>query len=177
MAKLSNYAIDIDKMKALYENLKGHRPDIQVGVFQEKTARPDGPLTNADLAQTHELGAPEHGLPARSMLKVPIMDHAEEIMAPFKGKAEAYLQKGSLLNMWKLIGAAAEKVVLGAFKTDGYGKWAPLKYATLMAKLSGSLAKRKNKMGRIYAGQIGMGILIRTGELRRSFSSRVRLGT
>lgn len=175
MAKVSSYAIDIDKMKALLESLKT-RPDIQVGVFADKTARTDGPLTNADLAQIHELGAPQHGLPARSMLKVPIAEHASEIMEPFRGRAEAYLVKGTLLSMYKLVGVACEKVVLGAFKSEGYGKWAPLKYSTLLSKLKGSLRKRKSKIGQIYAGQVGQGILIRTGELRRAFSSRVRMG-
>lgn len=171
--------MDIRKMKDLIEGLKA-KAHIQVGVFTDKTARKDGGLTNADLAMYHELGAPEHGLPARSMLKVPLADHAQDILAPFKEQAQAFLVKGKLATLYKRIGVAAEKVVLGAFQTGGYGKWASLAYSTLLAKLNRgkkgrSLAKRKSIIGRIYAGQAGEAILIDTGELRRSFSSRVRM--
>ncbi len=42
-----------------------------------------------------------------------------------------------------------------------------------MAKLSGSLATRKAKLVKIFSGEIGMGILIRTAQLRKSFGSEV----
>ena len=166
--------MDIKKMERLAETLKT-KAVIQVGVFADKTARKSGKMTNAALAQIHELGSPEHGLPARSMLRIPIHDHAQEIMKPFIGKAEAFLAKGTLLQLYKKIGVACENVVLGAFTTGGYGKWPSLTYKTLMAKLKGSLAKRKSKIGQMYAGEIGEGILIRSGALRRAFSSRVRM--
>lgn len=164
--------MSIDKMKSLIEGLK-QRPDIQVGVFSGKTARPDGELTNAALAQIHEYGSPEHNIPPRSMLRVPIAEHSKEIMEPFKGQAESFLAKSSLLKLYKLIGVAAEKIVQQAFATGGFGKWASLKYATLLAKNKGSLKKRKGTLAQIYAGQVGEGILIDSGQLRRSFSSRV----
>lgn len=172
MAKQGSYRMDISKLTGFYEALKT-KPSIQVGVFSGKTARKDGALTNADLAMYHELGSPEHNLPARSMLKVPIADHAQEIMEPFKGKAEQFLYKSTLLNLYKLIGIAAEKVVIQAFATGGFGKWAPLTYGTLLAKLKGSLKVRKGKLAQIYSGQVGQGILIDTSQLRRAFSSRV----
>lgn len=187
--------MDIKKLQDLYEGLK-ETPHIEVGVFSGKSARSDGPLTNAALASIHEFGAPKAGIPPRSMLRVPIADHAKEIMAPARGKAEAFLKRGTLLQLYKTIGVAAEKIVLQAFQTGGFGKWPSLKYSTLLQKLRGphgarqverkgklvwinkkgrSLAKRKSLIGQIYAGQIGEGILIRTGQLRRSFSSRVRM--
>lgn len=177
MATKSSVAMDIKKMHSLIESLKT-KAVIQVGVFSKDTARKEGDLTNASLAAIHEFGAPEHGLPARSMLKVPISEHIQEIMSPFKGKAEAFLAKGTLLQLYKLIGIAAEKVVDGAFNSGGYGKWAPLKYETLLGKLRKghkSLHWRKLTIAHVYAGNIGMAILIRTGQLRRSFSSRVRM--
>lgn len=166
--------MNIKKLQELYKSLQ--KPAyISVGVFQSDSARKEGGLTNAELAMYHEYGSPAHGLPPRSMLKVPLTDHAQQVMAPFKGKAEAFLQTGTLLQLYKLIGIAAEKVVLGAFKTGGYGKWTSLKGSTLMAKLKGSLKKRKSKLGQIYAGQAGEGILIDTHQLARAFSSRVRM--
>lgn len=173
MASGGTVTMDLKKMQSLYEGLKT-KAVIQVGVFADKSARNDT-LTNASLAAIHEFGSPEHNLPARSMLKIPIADHAQEIMEPFKGKADSFLRKGTLLQLYKLIGVACEKVVDGAFQSGGYGKWAPLKYSTLLAKFKGNLKTRKGKLAQIYAGQVGEAILIKTGQLRRSFSSRVRM--
>ncbi len=177
MAKKGSVGMDIRKLNQLYEGLK-EKPTIQVGVFMAKTHRKVEGLSNADLAMIHEKGAPERGLPARSMLKVPLADHAQQVMGVAKGLAHMLADNGGPKRLWKLVGIAAEKVVLGAFSTGGYGKWPSLKYSTLLGKLKGSLATRRSKIGQMYAGQIGEGILIRTGQLRRAFSSRVimRLG-
>jgi hypothetical protein len=168
--------MDIKKMQDLYEGLK-HRPDIQVGVFQAKTDRKGVGLTNATLAAIHEFGAPEHGLPARSVLKTPIKDHIKDIMGSVKGKADMILKATDVKKFWDLVGVAAYKVVDGAFRTGGYGKWAPDSYKTLLAKLNKGkfrkLSARKSAIAQIYAGQVGMGILIDTSQLRRSYRSRV----
>lgn len=179
MPKKGFVNIDIKKLLSLAEGLK-HRPDIQVGVFSGKTARKSGDMTNADLARIHELGAPEHGLPARSMLRTPIMDHSQEIMAAVRGHAEEWIKESGHMKVWKLVGIAAEKIVLQAFATGGFGKWPALKYATLLAKLNRgkkgkSLSKRKGIIAQIYSGEVGMGILIDTSQLRRAFSSRVKM--
>lgn len=172
--KNSSYRMDIQKMKDLVESLKV-KATVQIGVFENKSARREGDFTNADLARIHEFGSPEHGLPARSMLHVPIAEHSAEIMSPIKGKSEEFLLKGKLEQLYKLMGTACEKVVDGAFQSGGYGKWAPLKYSTLLGKFKGNLKTRKGKLARIYTGEAGSAILIRTSQLRRAFSSRVKL--
>lgn len=173
MPKQGKVTISLDKLKSLYESLKT-KPSIEVGVFSAKDGRDDS-MTNATLAFIHEMGSPEHGLPPRSMLKVPLKDHINEIMAVAKGHGEEIVLQSGALRLWKLLGVAAEKVVIQAFQTGGFGKWAPLKYGTLLAKFSGSLKKRKGIIAKIYAGVAGAGILIRTRQLSRSFSSRVRM--
>lgn len=173
MPKTSKVTFNLDKLKELAETLK-QRPSIQVGVFAGKDNRKDAE-TNATLAAIHEFGAPEANIPARSMLRVPIKDHANKIMGEIKGKADWLLANGGPMRLWKSIGIAAENVVDDAFATGGFGKWAPLKYATLLAKLKGSLKKRKGTIGKIDKGEAGAGILIDTAQLRRSFSSRVRM--
>jgi phage gpG-like protein len=165
--------VSLDKLKDLYESLK-QRPSIEVGVFSNHDAR-DGSMTNATLAAIHEFGAPEHGLPMRSVLKQPIQEHAKQIMESVHDLAHKLITKEGAMQVWKLIGVAAEKIVIQAFDTGGFGKWAPLKYGTLLAKLKGSLKKRKGMIAQIYAGQAGSGILIASGQLRRSYSSRVRM--
>lgn len=170
--------MNIEKMRDLYDGLK-HRPSIQVGVFEAKTVRKKEGLTNAFIASVHEHGAPEHGIPQRSFLRIPIKDHAQEIMASIKGKADMILKTTHALGMWKLVGIAAEKVVDGAFQTGGYGKWAPDSYKTLLAKLNKgkfrNLHRRKLTIAHIFAGNIGMGILIDTQQLRRSITSQVKM--
>lgn len=164
--------MNLDKLKELAESLKT-MPHIEVGVFASKNSRKDAATTNASLASIHEHGDARHGLPARSILITPIKDHAKEIMASMKERAHMLLEQGKVVQMWKLMGIAAEKVILGAFRSGGYGKWAQLKPATILAKLKGSLKKRRGILAQIYSGEANSGILIDNNELRRSFSSRV----
>lgn len=171
--KRSTVKMDIEKLKRLAESFKTV-PHIEVGVFASKNARKDE-TTNATLAAIHEHGDSRHNLPPRSMLYVPIKDHAKQIMASMKEKAHQLVEQGKDTNVWKLIGIAAEKVVLGAFKTGGYGKWEPLKGSTIMGRLKGSLKKRKSDFGKVYTGEKKLAILINTAQLERSFSSRVRM--
>lgn len=171
MAKKGRVEMNLDKLKGLVESLKT-KPTVQVGVFSNKTGRRDD-MTNASLAAIHEFGDTRHGLPARSILITPLKDHAKEIMASVKGKAGELADKGKVAQLWKLTGIAAEKVILQAFSSGGFGKWAHLKGATILAKLHGSMKKRRATLAKVYSGQSGEGILIDTGELRRSFSSRV----
>jgi len=172
----SSWNMNLENLHKLKENLK-HRPCIQVGVFQKKDARKEEGMTNATLAAIHEFGAPEHGLAARSVLKVPISEHAKEIMESIKGKADMIVKATNIKSLWSLVGVACEKVISRAFDTGGYGKWAPLRYETLMKKLNKgkfrNLHRRKLTIAHIFAGNIGMGILIDRGELRKAYLSRV----
>lgn len=172
MPKQGKVFVDLDKLKGLVESLK-KVPHIQVGVFEAKTGRKKGGMTNAAVAAIHEYGAPQHGLPARSILRVPLRDNKARIMEPMKGKAIKLVKSSSAMQLWKEIGIACEKVVQQAFDTGGFGKWAPLRRSTLLAKLKGNLRKRQKLIDFIYQGQIGMGILIDTAQLRRAFKSRV----
>ncbi len=189
MARQPSVRMDIQKMRDLIDTLRSTRVAVRVGVVdgigryagtkaevgkkRKGGASADSHLTNAQLAKIHEFGSPQHGLPARSMLNVPLADHRDEWIAVFKNKAEAFLVRGKLMDLYALMGVAAEKIVDGAFRTGGYGKWPALTRRTLMAKLSGSLATRKAKLVKIFSGEIGMGILIRTAQLRKSFGSEV----
>ncbi len=178
MASKGSWHMNLDKLQDLKESLK-HRPVVQVGVFQKKDARKETGMTNATLAAIHEFGAPEHGLPARSVLRTPIAEHAKEIMESIKGKADMIVQATNIKSLWSLVGVAAEKVIEGAFQTGGYGKWAPDSYKTLMAKLNRgkfrNLHRRKLTIAHIFAGNIGMGILIDTAQLKKAYTSRVRM--
>lgn len=175
MSKQSSVHVDLEKLKTLGEALKV-KMAVQVGVLPGTNSRGDG-MTNATLAAIHEFGAPEHGLPPRSMLRTPLREHYAEILAAVKGKAYMLVISGGPRKLWDYLGVAAEKIVDKAFQTNGFGKWAPLKYATLMHKLRGSfksVKKRKKMIEEMSTGARGSGgILVDKGELRRSFTHRV----
>ena len=173
MAKKSEMRVDIEKLKRLAESLKV-KPHVDVGVFASKAARRETD-TNAYLAMVHEFGSPKHGLPPRSMLRVPIAEHAQQIMASVKGQAEQLVKEKGAKSLWDRVGKAAEKVVIGAFDTGGYGKWAPTKVKTTFGKLKGSMKRRLRTFYDVMHGKTGMGILVDTAQLKRSFSSRVRM--
>lgn len=166
--------MNLDGLIELRDTLK-NKPKLEVGVFGDRTYRNTGEMSNADIACVHEYGAPAVHIPARSFLKTPLAEHSEQIMAPFKNRIKELVKKEGLANVMKAVGVACLQVVDEAFRTGGYGKWAPLKGSTLMAKLKGSLKKRKNTLGKIYAGQVGEGILIDSRQLQRSMAFRVRM--
>lgn len=165
--------VDLNKLKGLYESLKT-RAAIEVGVFSDKNGRKDE-FSNATLAAIHEYGSPKHNLPARSVLKIPLKNHASDIMASIKGLAHAMLTRVESMKIYKTIGIACEKVIIQAFDTGGFGAWAPLRYSTILAKLTGSLKKRRKNLIKTYTGEHGQAILVDTGQLRRAYASRVRM--
>ena len=178
MGSKGSWHMNLEKLVSLKESLK-HRPVVQVGVFQKKDARKELGMTNATLAAIHEFGAPEHGLPARSVLVTPLKDHAAEIMAPLKDKAELIVKATNLKSLWSLVGIACEKVIDQAFQTGGFGKWAPDSFKTLMKKLNKgknrNVHRRRLTIGQIFAGNLGMGILEDTNQLKKAYTSRVRM--
>ena len=177
MAKRGKVVSSLEHLGDLYESLK-RQPSLEVGVLGGKSARTaDGKwngVTNADLACAHEYGVTQHGLPPRSILRTPLHDHRDRIMGSVAGMAEKLLDKDGTKALWSRVGVECIAVIEQAFDTGGFGKWASLKTATIMRKLKGSLKKRKGEIAKIYAGQVGQGILIDTGALRAAFSYRVR---
>jgi hypothetical protein len=178
MAKKGKIVSGMEKLGELVESLK-RQPSLEVGVLGNKSARSQttgkwNGVTNADLACAHEYGVPQHGLPPRSILRTPLHDHRDRILGSVKGMAEKLLDKQGTRAIWNRVGVECIAVIEEAFATGGFGKWVSLKTATIMRKLKGSLRKRKAQLAQVYAGQVGEGILIDRGELRRSFSWRVK---
>lgn len=175
MAKRSSVRLSMDKMEQLLEGLKT-TPVLQIGVFADKAARTGGGTTNAAIARAHEFGVPERKIPPRSFLRMPLKTHTSEVMAPLKGLQEAFISgRTKIEDAWRRVGVAAVAVVTKAFGTGGYGQWPPLKEATVFRKMRGSLAKRKRLTAETMAGKHGMGILVDTGQLRRSITFRLKM--
>lgn len=165
---------NLERLDDLVKTL-GRPASIQVGIFSNKTGRPSKFIDNAGLGAVHELGAPEHNVPPRSWLRMPIAEKRAQIMKEGMQGSLEMIAKGETAKVWKNLGLACERAVMAAFDTGGFGKWAPLQYATLLAKLKGSLTVRRQKAAEtLLEGGHYASILIRTGQLRRAVASRVK---
>lgn len=150
--------LNLDGLDALARALRRDPPQIRVGILGAGGARSDG-RTNAQVGVNHEFGAPRANLPRRSFLREPLADRMPEALeasgAFDKDSLAHVLRERSLLTWARKVAALAEAVVLGAFDSGGYGKWAPLKPATLRRKRNAQ-------------------ILVETQQLRNSVATEVK---
>lgn len=109
---------DIVNMKKKYKPLKAS------GKQAEK-------LTNAQIGLIHEFGSLKRKIPARSFLRMPIQFKLKSAMDSAGAFSEATVNKiieeKSLLPWMAKVGVLAEGIVLQAFATGGFGRWAPWK--------------------------------------------------
>jgi len=142
-------------LKEVNKTLKGltKKYFTKLGIFGKKDSR-KGALSNAELGVVHEFGSHSKGIPSRSFLRMPLIEKRKQLLKSI-AKQKENLEKGLLDNgikeVFELAGIEAEAIVLKAFETGGYGKWAPLK-------------KRKGTP------------LIDTGQLSRAITSKVVKG-
>jgi phage gpG-like protein len=126
-AKFADDTVDVSGLGKMQKLLKQKLPVARVGILSG-TARSDGP-TNADVGAAHEFGTSR--LPQRSFLRMPL----ELKLNEFLGKTTAFnddvlksvMRSGSLKLWVQKIATVAKNVVLGAFDTAGYGRWAAWK--------------------------------------------------
>lgn len=123
---------------------------VKVGVFGDhKSARNDESINNVELAVIQEFGSISNHIPARSFIRMPIMEKRKEILAFAASKPMAdLLMQGKQNKALKLLGVFSENIIQSAFDSSGFGKWASLKH----------------RVGKI---------LVDTGQLRRSVWSKV----
>lgn len=132
---------------------------VKVGVLGSTNNRSKGGSTNAEIGFIQEFGRMEKPkIPARSFLRMPLREHLKDEIEKSKAFKEDEIDKavaaGNGEQLVKKLGLVAEKVILEAFETSGWGKWK--KNAPFTVKMKGS-----NKP------------LIDTGELRKSITSQV----
>jgi len=161
--------LDLDKLNAIQQVL-GSKLITQVGILGQKTNRTlaiegthkagkkASEQSNADIGMRHEFGVKSEGLPRRSFLLMPLQQKADELLKIRKALWEEFLAGKQTLASLKLaytkLGIGAETIIQKAFETGGFGKWQPDAPSTVLRKKSSA-------------------ILIDTGQLRRSISSRV----
>lgn len=137
-----------------FENALKKKYVAKVGILKSNS-RDDG-FGNAELGAVHEFGSYSKNIPARSFLRVPLMNNGKKIIKSVEEKATEAFVNGDPKKAYRLLGIAGEGIVQNAFETSGNGNWAPLKKSTI--------ARKGSSMP-----------LIDSGQLRRSISSEVSI--
>ncbi len=129
---------------------------VKVGVLGGNDTRQDGePLGNAGVGVVQEFGSITNGIPARSFLRMPLETKKDRLEATFeKAGVKQKLLTGDAKGAMQSLGFVAEEIIDDAFKTGGFGTWAPNKPSTIAKKGSSKP-------------------LIDQSELRRSITSKV----
>ena len=162
--KDNSVEFNFKQLTKLVRYFKKGFPRVRVGIIGDKAAQEhkntDGKLTNAQIGFIHEFGVMtgKNKIPARSFLDMPLRLHLQDYIdksETLNGEAfEEALENGELEEYATQVGIVAERVVQDAFRTSGFGNWAPNRPSTILRKGSSKP-------------------LIDTGELRRSISSEV----
>ena len=150
-------SIDTDTLERIREDFRkngGARVHVGVlGGFAERSEG-DGP-NNAEIGAAHEFGVISKNLPARSFLRMPVIQEMPDALEKTDKNLWAKLIiNGGLRKALALLGAYALDVIHLAFETGGFGAWQKLKAATIRRK--GSSA-----------------ILIDTAQLRQSITAEI----
>lgn len=105
------------------------------------------PATVLEVATLHEYGDPESNVPRRSMLRVPFTLKANEIAKATSDQMLRVLRDGvPVETALGLVGVKAQSIVIGAFRTKGYGTWPDLQEATIAAKGRSSILITTNTL-------------------------------
>ena len=156
------FTYDVGPLKALRADLDANRRAfVKVGVLSNKAERFDinktdqDDINNPTLGLVHEFGSASHNIPPRSFLRMPLGTQLPDKLSKI-GKAtwNALVEQKGVRGALEVLGIAGVQTVEEAFRSGGFGRWQPLKAATVARK--GSSA-----------------ILIDSGQLRRSISSAV----
>lgn len=146
-------------LDSIIKALKEKPPSVRVGILGSNNVRADGSgVSNSEVGAAHEFGSPTRNLPQRSFLRVPLTERLDQALEKSnffnKDSLKTAVTEGSLANWAKKIGVVAVGVVLEAFSSNGFGKWAPWRSKNY-----------KNKTG---------DILVDTTNLRNSITSEVK---
>jgi hypothetical protein len=114
---------NLKKLIKAFDNI----PYVKVGILGKTKSRSEGDIDNVKLGVIHEFGTDK--IPMRSFLRIPIAENLDQYLksagAFKKNVIKKIISEESLEDFVKKIGKVAEKIVLDAFNTGGFGKWKP----------------------------------------------------
>lgn len=159
-----SFKLKTDGLDNLQKNLK-ESYEVKVGILENKNARPgsdalhDASKTNAEIGAEHEFGVLSKHLPRRSFLWDMLILKKKELTEEAGKRFKSNIGKpDGMLKSFKQIGFIAEKIVIKAFDSDGYGTWTPLSERRVREKQEQSLSPK---------------ILMATTQLSKSITSKV----
>ena len=126
---------------------------VKVGILAERNSRSGVGGSNASIGLVMEFGSYVRHIPERSFIRMPLQKKQSELVHEVQRLIGEHLFTGIRPFLMR-VGIAAEGVIEDAFASGGFGTWTPIAKAT---------EKRKGSDA----------ILIDTGQLRRSISSKV----
>lgn len=92
--------------------------------------REDSVMGNAEIGIVQEFGSATKNIKSRSFLRMPIESKSKQIVKDVvkkKDLIEKSLADGNIKFLYSLLAVAAEKQVLTAFDTSGFGTWEAIK--------------------------------------------------
>jgi phage gpG-like protein len=151
-----NDTIELKGLDQILKALKAKPPVCRVGILGGSNSRNTMGVGNATIGAAHEFGTSK--MPQRSFLRVPLTDNLNKELE----KSNAFnadvlkevIKSGSVKEWLELVKDTAVKIVVGAFGTNGYGKWAAWKNPS-------------------YTNNTGQ-ILLDTQQLRNSITGEVK---
>jgi hypothetical protein len=164
---------DFDKLNKLLRAC-GSRQVVKVGVFSAKTERgvvqtvklgkwvgrtrsmeKDEHLDNAAVGAIHEFGSFSMGIPARSWLVMPVHQKEKDIAEAGFKRFEMVAKSGDMKLVLRDVGVGCLGAIDQAFESSGFGRWKPLKPATVKRKHSAAILIESAQFRRSIMFQIG----------------------
>lgn len=148
--------LNVKGLEQLLKALKASPPQARVGILSGWDGRTGKSSSNATIGAAHEFGTSK--IPQRSFLRVPITDNLEKYMQRYgsldQDAMKEVLKTGTVVPWLKKVAQLAEQIVLDAFSSGGFGKWAAWKNPQ-------------------YTNNTGQ-LLLDTQQLRNSITSEVK---
>lgn len=167
----SRVDVNLTPLETLQADIRDNmKARVHVGVLRDHNARTDGDSNNATIGLVHEFGSPTKNIPERSWLRMPLIVKLPDVIANAgAGYWRNLILTRGILKGLKGLGIAAEDAIQQGFETGGFGRWAP------WSKRYGR--KRELEVRVLFGDIVGPvhpgSLLIQTGELRQSVTSRV----
>ena len=177
MSGPSKVVCNLGPLDALNLDIRNNRGAyVKVGILSgKKTGRSGGgDLDNPNLGATHEFGSFGRKIPSRSFLRMPLSSELPHRMnAIGRDVWQAIIDKEGLRMALKKLGVYGENTVQAAFDSNGFGRWAPWsdRYARWREMLARTKKRKKRKIGPMQ-----LAILVLTGQLAKSITSKVEGG-
>ena len=123
--------INLEPLERFIKAVKSKNPPYaKIGILGTTAQRSNGKSTNAEIGAAHEYGSPEHGLPIRSFLRMPLSTRLPKTLenTPLVGddKLKEVIKEGTFRPWMETIATLAEGVSKESFDSNGFGTWEEL---------------------------------------------------